>query len=232
MRLDRYLCELNTGSRSQVREFIRKGFVSVNGRAARSADQKIDEQKDQVVFQGKLLTYRKFVYYMLNKPGGVVSATRDNTAGTVVGLLAAEGRRDLFPVGRLDKDTEGLLLLTNDGELAHRLLSPKKHVDKTYQVTAARALSEEDIRQLEQGVDIGEDRQTLPAKVEVLAENVIHLTIQEGRYHQVKRMMQAVGNQVTALKRIRFGNIDLDEGLAPGEYRPLTPQEEKRLHES
>ncbi len=232
MRLDRYLCELNTGSRSQVREFIRKGFVSVNGRVARSADQRIDERKDQVAFQGRLLTYRKFVYYMLNKPGGVVSATRDNTAGTVVELLAAEDRKDLFPVGRLDKDTEGLLLLTNDGELAHRLLSPKKHVDKTYQVTAARALSEEDIRQLEQGVDIGEDRLTLPAKVEVLAENVIHLTIQEGRYHQVKRMMQAVSNQVTALKRIRFGNIDLDEGLAPGEYRPLTPQEEKRLHES
>jgi len=232
MRLDRYLCELNTGTRSQVREFIKKGLVSVNGQVIRLPDRKIEEQKDQVSFQGRPLTYQKYVYYMLNKPRGVVSATQDNTAGTVVELLAPERKKDLFPVGRLDKDTEGLLLLTNDGELAHRLLSPKKHVDKTYRVTAARALSEADIRQLEQGVDIGEDRLTLPAKVEVLSENVIDLTIQEGKYHQVKRMLQAVNNQVTALKRIRFGKIALDEGLAPGEYRPLTPQEEKNLHES
>lgn len=232
MRLDRYLCELNIGSRSQVKEFIKKGLVSVNGQVIRWADHKIEAQKDQVAFQGKILTYQRYVYYMLNKPQGVVSATDDNTAGTVVELLSAEGRKDLFPMGRLDKDTEGLLILTNDGELAHRLLSPKKHVDKTYQVTVAHTLSAEDIRQLEQGVDIGEDRPTLPSKVEVLAENVIHLTIQEGKYHQVKRMLQAVGNQVTALKRIRFGNIDLDEGLEPGDYRPLTIQEEKKLHES
>lgn len=232
MRLDRYLCELNIGSRSQVREFIKKGLVSVNGQVIRSADQRIEEQNDRIAFQGQLLTYQKFVYYMLNKPQGVVSATQDNTAGTVVELLAAEGRKDLFPIGRLDKDTEGLLLLTNDGELAHRLLSPKKHVDKIYQVTIAHALSDENIRQLEQGVDIGEDRLTLPAKVDVLSENVIHLTIQEGKYHQVKRMLQAVDNQVTALKRIRFGNIDLDESLAPGDYRPLTIQEERILHES
>ena len=232
MRLDRYLCELNIGSRSQVKEFIKKGLVSVNGQVIRRADQRIEEQKDQVAFQGKILTYQRYVYYMLNKPQGVVSATEDNTAGTVVELLSAEGRKDLFPMGRLDKDTEGLLILTNDGELAHRLLSPKKHVDKTYQVTVAHALSAEDIRLLEQGVDIGEDRPTLPAKVEVLPENVILLTIQEGKYHQVKRMLQAVDNQVTALKRIRFGNIDLDERLAPGDYRPLSPQEEKKLHES
>ena len=169
---------------------------------------------------------------MLNKPQGVVSATQDNTAGTVTELLAAEGRKDLFPVGRLDKDTEGLLLLTNDGKLAHRLLSPKKHVDKTYLVTISHSLSEEDIRRLEQGVDIGEDRMTLPAKVAVQSERMIHLTIQEGKYHQVKRMLQAVDNQVTALKRIRFGKIILDEELAPGAYRPLTTQEEKELHES
>ena len=232
MRLDRYLCELNIGTRSQAKEFIKKGLVSVNGRTIRLADYRIEEQTDQIAFQGKTLTYRKYVYYMLNKPQGVVSATQDNTAGTVTELLAAEGRKDLFPVGRLDKDTEGLLLLTNDGELAHRLLSPKKHVDKTYLVTVAHSLSEEDIRRLEQGVDIGEDRMTLPAKVAVQAERMIHLTIQEGKYHQVKRMLQAVDNQVTALKRIRFGKIILDEELAPGAYRPLTTQEEKELHES
>lgn len=229
MRLDRYLCELNIGSRSQVKEFVRKGLVSVNGQVIRSADQKIEEQKDQVAFQGNILTYQKYVYYMLNKPLGVVSATQDNTAGTVVELLASEGRKDLFPMGRLDKDTEGLLILTNDGELTHRLLSPKRHVDKTYQVTVSHALSEEDFRRLEQGVDIGEERLTLPAKVEGVSENVFYLTIQEGKYHQVKRMLQAVGNQVTALKRIRFGGIDLDERLTPGAYRPLTLQEEERL---
>ena len=232
MRLDRYLCELNIGTRSQVKEFIKKGLVSINGRTIRLADYRIEEQTDQIAFQGKTLTYQKYVYYMLNKPQGVVSATQDNTAGTVTELLAAEGRKDLFPVGRLDKDTEGLLLLTNDGKLAHRLLSPKKHVDKTYLVTVAHSLSEEDIRRLEQGVDIGEDRITLPAKVAVQSERMIHLTIQEGKYHQVKRMLQAVDNQVTALKRIRFGKIILDEELAPGAYRPLTTQEEKELHES
>ena len=226
MRLDKFLCEMNIGTRSQVKELVKKGLVLVNGQVIRSAEYKINEQKDSIVFQGKELTYQKFVYYMLNKPKGVVSATQDNTAKTVTDLLAAEGRKDLFPVGRLDKDTEGLLLLTNDGALAHNLLSPKKHVDKTYLVETAHALSREDIDRLEQGVDIGEDRLTLPAKIEVRSENIIHLTIQEGKFHQVKRMLQAVNNQVTALKRIRFGDIILDEKLAPGEYRALIPQEE------
>ena len=226
MRLDKFLCEMNIGTRSQVKELVKKGLISVNGQVMRSADYKVDEQRDSIAFQGKRLEYRKFVYFMLNKPRGVVSATQDSISSTVTDLLAAEGRKDLFPVGRLDKDTEGLLLLTNDGELAHNLLSPKKHVDKTYRVEIVHALSQEDIDKLEQGVDIGEDRLTLPAKVEVQSVNVINLTIQEGKFHQVKRMLQAVDNQVTALKRIRFGNITLDETLAPGEYRALTPQEE------
>ena len=231
MRLDKFLCDMNIGTRSQVKEHIKKGLVLVNGQMIQSADHKIDEKSDSIVFQGRQLNYRKFVYYMLNKPKGVVSATQDNTARTVTDLLAAEGRKDLFPVGRLDKDTEGLLLLTNDGALAHDLLSPKRHVDKTYRVEITHALSREDIDRLEQGVDIGEERLTLPAKVEVCSEKVIHLTIREGKFHQVKRMLQAVGNQVTELKRIRFGSITLDEKLAPGEYRALTPQEEASLNE-
>lgn len=226
MRLDKFLCEMNMGTRSEVKELVKKGLVLVNGDVIKSADKKIDEQKDIVCCQGKELVYQRFVYYMLNKPQGVVSATQDNIAKTVTELLASEGRKDLFPVGRLDKDTEGLLLLTNDGALAHKLLSPKKHIDKTYRVEIVHALSQEDVDRLEQGIDIGEDKPTLPAKVEICSENVIYLTIQEGKFHQVKRMLQAVGNQVISLKRIRFGGIALDERLAPGEYRALTPKEE------
>lgn len=229
MRLDRYLCELNIGSRSQVKEFVRKGLVSVNGQVVRSADQKIEEQKDQVAFQGKTLTYQRYVYYMLNKPRGVVSATQDNTACTVAELLAPEGRKDLFPMGRLDKDTEGLLILTNDGELTHRLLSPKRHVDKTYEVTVAHALSAEDLRRLEQGVDIGEDRLTLPARAEAVSENILHLTIQEGKYHQVKRMFEAAGKTVTYLRRESMGSLVLDQSLKPGQYRRLTDEELESL---
>ena len=224
---------MNTGTRSQVKQYVRHGLVTVNGAVAKSPDLKIDENRDQICFQGKKLTYRKFFYYMLNKPQGVVSATQDNTAKTVLDLLRQEDRRgDLFPVGRLDKDTEGFLLLTNDGDLAHRLLTPKKHVDKTYLVTIDHALSEEDVGSLEQGVDIGEDKPTLPGKVEILEETKILLTIHEGKFHQVKRMLHAVGNEVTALKRVSFGGLSLDEGLRPGEYRELTEGEVQILHEA
>lgn len=233
MRLDRFLCEMNMGTRSQVKEMIRRGQVSVNGKTAVKADLKIEEEKDLVCVQGRKICYRKFVYYMLNKPAGVVSAVKDHTAGTVVELLRQEDRqRGLFPVGRLDKDTEGFLLLTNDGDLAHRLLSPGRHVDKTYLVTPDHKLTEQDIFRLEQGVEIGEDRPTLPGKVQSLEDNKILLTIHEGKFHQVKRMLQAVDNCVLALKRVSFGGIELDEGLAPGEYRPLTEREVQTLYEA
>lgn len=230
MRLDRFLCEMNIGTRSQVKVYIRQGLVTVNGVLAKSPDLKVAEGCDQVAFKGEPLRYRKYVYYMLNKPPGVVSATVDNTADTVVSLLREEGRADLFPVGRLDKDVTGLLLLTNDGELAHRLLSPKKHVDKTYQVTPEHALSPEDIRKLEAGVDIGDGKLTLPAKVSVLEDDTILLTIHEGRFHQVKRMLLAVGNGVRKLKRISFGALELDRELKEGEYRELTQDEIAALH--
>lgn len=225
MRLDKFLSEMNLGTRSQVKKLIRQNMVTVNGIPAQNAEMKIDELTDRVCLRGNWLPYRRYAYYMLNKPEGVVSATRDNTARTVISLLEGCGTKDIFPVGRLDKDTTGLLLLTNDGELAHRLLSPKKHVDKTYEVMLEHPLDREDIRRLESGVSIGGEGLTLPARVEVLKPGQIRLTIQEGRFHQVKRMMLAVGNGVRSLKRVSFGGLELDEGLAPGEYRELTEEE-------
>lgn len=233
MRLDKFLCEMNIGTRSQVKTFLRQGLVTVNGNTVKTSDMKVNEYSDKVCFQGKELHFSRFFYYMMNKPSGVVSATEDNVSKTVLELLRPEEQRsDLFPAGRLDKDTEGFLLLTNDGELAHRLLSPKKHVDKTYQVLLEKPLSQENILQLEKGVDIGETKPTLPASVTVINETTILLTIHEGKFHQVKRMCQAVGNRVTALKRISFGGIFLDETLAPGEYRKLTEKEISILHEA
>lgn len=234
MRLDKFLCDNNIGTRSQVKTYICQGLVTVNGKSAVTPDLKVNVPPDVVTFQGRELKKHGFVYYMLNKPKGVVSATRDDRFETVVELLQGCGlpRNGIFPVGRLDKDTEGLLLLTDDGGLAHRLLSPRKHIDKTYLVTAERPLSPEDIARLEQGVDIGEGRMTLPARVELQSAAKFYLTIQEGKFHQVKRMLQAVDNQVIALKRTAFGGIALDEGLRPGEYRELTEQEVAKLHEA
>lgn len=227
MRLDKFLCEMNIGSRSEVRELIRRGLVTVNGIPAKTADSRVDEDADTVCIKGQKLIFRRYFYYMLNKPKGLICATRDKISATVMELLAPKDRRpDLFPAGRLDKDTEGFLLLTNDGELAHRLLSPRKHVGKTYLVTMDHGLSGEEIQRLEQGVDIGEERLTLPARVlPAEAENQILLTIQEGKFHQVKRMLKAVDNEVTALKRVSFGPLALDEALRPGEYRELTQEE-------
>ena len=233
MRLDKFLCELKIGTRSQVKTYIRQGLVTVNGLTVKSSDLKIDESADQICFQGKLLRFRRFVYYMLNKPMGVVSATEDNLSETVLDLLRPEDKRnDLFPAGRLDKDTQGFLLITNDGALAHRLLSPRKHVDKTYQVSLEVPITPSMLEQLEQGVNIGEEKPTLPASVTVLDKRTVLLTIHEGKFHQVKRMLQAVGNRVTALKRVSFGGLMLDENLKPGEYRELTKQEVSILHEA
>lgn len=233
MRLDKLLCDLKIGSRSQVKEIIRKGMVTVNGLVEKDPGRKVDEGRDQILVAGERLTYQKFFYFMLNKPAGVISATEDKREKTVLELLNPEDRReDLFPVGRLDKDTEGLLLLTNDGELAHRLLAPKRHVDKSYFVHIAHSLSEEEIWALEQGVDIGESRLTLPGKVQCLSETEIVLTIHEGKFHQVKRMLQAVNNEVLYLKRISFGSLLLDDALVPGAYRTLTESEVAALHES
>ena len=229
MRLDKFLCENNIGTRSQVKDAIRKGMVTINGTVAKKPEEKIEETKDIIAFRGQELQYQKYVYYMLNKPEGVVSATNDNTAPTVLELLPAQSRKDLFPVGRLDKDTTGLLLLTNDGALAHDLLSPKKHVDKTYLVRPKHPLSEEDIHHLEDGLDIGDDKLTAPAKAVITPDGDLLLTIHEGRFHQVKRMLQAVGNQVCALERVSFGPLSLDPSLPRGAHRALTEEEIRAL---
>lgn len=234
MRLDKFLCETGFGTRSQVKELLKKGQVTVNGVAAKKPEQKIDEHKDQITCQGKIASYEKYVYYMLHKPAGVVSATEDKREKTVLDLLKSEDRRDgIFPVGRLDKDTEGFLLLTDDGDLAHRLLSPRKHVDKTYYAKIAGSVTEAHIERFREGLDIGDEKKTLPAMLEILASepeiSEIRITIHEGRFHQVKRMFEAVGCKVTYLKRLSMGAVALDETLAPGDYRPLNEKERELL---
>ena len=229
LRLDKFLCDRKIGSRSQVKEWIRQGMVTVDGQVVCRPETKIEEEKAQIRFQGEQLNYRKYIYVMLHKPAGVVSATKDSSCQTVTGLLKEAEYKDLFPVGRLDKDTEGLLLMTNDGELAHGLLSPKKQVEKVYYCELEQPLSQEAINQLEEGIDIGEEKKTLPAKVELLRERCIHLTITEGKFHQVKRMLLAVGNQVVYLKRVRMGGLHLDPELLPGDYRELTLEEVEQL---
>lgn len=228
LRLDKYLADLGVGTRTQVKQMIRKSQVSVNGETVKIPEQKVNVSQDQVAVQGKILNYIKNKYFLLHKPSGYVSATEDSREKTVLSLLSEELRKGLFPVGRLDKDTEGLLLLTNDGNLSHRLLSPKKHVDKTYYARVEGKVSQEDQEAFAQGVDIGDEKLTLPAQLEILTsaeESEILLTIQEGRFHQVKRMFEARGEKVVYLKRISMGPLHLPENLARGEFRELTEQE-------
>ena len=234
MRLDKFLCQQNMGSRSEVKKLIRNGKVTVNGKVIREEDHKVQEQSDEIICCGTALTYREYAYYMCNKPRGVVSATTDRKERTVIDVLKpflaeCDCKRNIVPCGRLDKDTEGLLLLTDDGALMHDLLSPTKHVEKTYLVTIQDPLTDEQIACLESGVDIGEKRRTKPARVEILSSSQLLLSITEGKFHQVKRMMQAVGAPLTALKRLKFGPLDLDLDLKEGECRALTESEIKAL---
>ena len=234
IRLDKYLADMGLGTRTEVKKDIKKGRIFVNGQIMKKPEYKIDIQTDVVLSDGKEIAYEELVYYMLNKPQGVVSATEDRRDKTVLDLISEKKRKDLFPVGRLDKDTEGLLLITNDGELAHNLLIPKKHVDKKYFVRLKTPLSEENRKRLEKGVDIGEDKLTLPAQIFVLnkEKDEAEIIIREGKFHQIKRMFHAVGNEVVFLKRLSMGSLVLDEALLPGEYRLLTPQEIERLKEN
>lgn len=227
MRLDKYLVTLGIGSRSQVKNIIKSKKVMVNGMTESKPDRHIDENSDKISLDGVNLEYHKFYYYMLNKPAGVVSAVTDASCQTVIDLLDVTPKNGLFPVGRLDKDTEGLLLITNDGELSHNLLSPTKHVDKKYYVELNGELIDTDIELFQNGLDIGEKSKTKPAKLEIFESerNKAYITITEGKYHQVKRMFAAIGLTVTFLKRISMGSLVLDEALNPGEYRKLTTEE-------
>ena len=228
IRLDKYLADMGKGTRSEVKKAISKGLVRVNNVIVKKPETKLDTDSDHVLFDGVLVGYAQHEYYMLNKPAGVISATEDKREKTVIDLIIERKRKDLFPDGRLDRDTEGLLLISNDGELAHRLLSPSKHVDKVYYAKIDGEVTIEDVEAFQQGVDIGEEELTRPAKLRVLksgTQSEIELTICEGKFHQVKRMFQAVGKEVVYLKRLQMGTLILDESLKPGEYRELTEQE-------
>lgn len=228
IRLDKFLVEMNRGSRSQIKEAAKKGRIQINGVVEKKTEVKIDPENDQVCFDSVQVCYRAQEYYMLYKPQGVVSATEDRRHKTVIDLLDGENRSDLFPVGRLDIDTEGLLLLTNDGDLAHRLLAPNKHVDKQYFAKISGVLPEDSIAQMASGMMLEDGTPVKPAHLEILTEASddglaqVILTIQEGKFHQVKRMFEVLGCHVVYLKRLSMGSLKLDPKLQPGEYRPLT----------
>lgn len=241
LRLDKYLSKLGIGTRSEVKKMIKAKQITVNNVVAVKPEMKVEEFTDEICLRGEKLCYQAFEYYLFHKPAGCVSATEDKVHRTVMDYLTDTVRSDLFPVGRLDMDTEGLLLITNDGVLAHELLSPTKHVAKTYHAKVKGKVTEEDVNLFEKGVDIGEDKPTKPAKLVILRNDIrpesngealeseifseIELTITEGKFHQVKRMFQAVGKEVVYLKRLSMGTLQLPEDLEPGAYRPLTEQE-------
>ena len=230
-RLDKIISATGKKSRREVREMVRQGRVLVDGKPAPAADMKVDPQTAVILLDGEPLGYEKFTYVMLHKPAGVLTATEDRRQETVLDLLPPElRRRALSPVGRLDKDTEGLLLLTNDGQLAHRLLSPKSHVDKVYYARVDGALEPGDIAAFAAGMTLGDGLECLPAGLEILSPTEALVTLREGKFHQVKRMLAARGKPVLYLKRLSMGRLRLDPALAPGAWRMLTEEERSALN--
>lgn len=225
MRLDKFIADCGMGTRSQIREMIKKGRVSADGETLKDPSFKV-EKDTKVCLDGKILSYSEFFYLMMNKPSGVISAVSDKKHKTVTDLLSPEyNNRSPFPVGRLDIDTEGLLIITNDGDFAHRITSPSHLVDKTYFLRTDRLIPKEAASLFSEGVYIQGGYKTLPAAFKATAPNEAYLTIHEGKFHQVKQMLEAVGTKVTYLKRIKIGNLCLDPKLLPGEYRPFLPSE-------
>ena len=238
MRLDKYLVACAVGSRTEVKNFLKTGRVTVNGKKAKSAKLQINEDTDEICFDGEKLDYEEFVYYMMNKPQGVISATEDTKHKTVLDLLDDYARaKEVFPVGRLDIDTHGLLLLTNDGKLAHALLSPKRHVDKTYLAQVNGIMTDEDIETFSKGIPL-KDFTCQPAKLELVSidrekdQSLVRVTIAEGKFHQVKRMVAYCGKEVVDLQRLTMGTLTLDEDLKRGEWRRLSKEELESLLES
>ncbi|GIQ71291.1 rRNA pseudouridine synthase [Xylanibacillus composti] len=234
MRLDKLLAHMGIGTRSDIRKLARQGRITRNGVTASDPGMHVDPGEDQIAVDGERVVYQDYIYIMLNKPAGVISATEDRRDRTVLDLLDERMRAFApFPVGRLDKDTEGLLLLTNDGQLAHNLLSPRKHVDKTYYAEIDGPVGQREQEAFRQGVELDDGYVTMPAELEVLGSSEdgakIELTIREGKFHQVKRMFEAVGRKVQYLKRLRMGTLVLDEALAPGTSRELTDEEVDQL---
>ena len=230
-RLDKIIANLGYGTRKEVKQMARKGMIEVDGEIVKDSSLNIDPEKSVIKINGEEIFYRKYIYLLMNKPAGVISATYDNRDETVIDLLEPDHQVfEPFPVGRLDKDTVGLLFLTNDGELNHRLISPKHHVDKVYFAQLDQEVNEDDIEKFKNGITLDDGYKCKEAKLEILnilddGTSEVNITIQEGKFHQVKRMFEAVGKSVIYLQRISFGGIELDLDLEEGEYRELTDSE-------
>lgn len=235
MRVDKLLSNVGVASRAELKKYCKQGLISVNGKVINNPGVQVDSESDDIRFNGEKIVYREFVYIMLNKPDGYISATFDKYDPIVLDLIDQSYLVfEPFPVGRLDKDTEGLLVLTNDGQLAHRVLSPKKHVPKTYYAKIQGKVTEEDILAFEKGVILDDGYETMPSQLKILKSDdmsEIELTIHEGKFHQVKRMFESVGKEVVYLKRLSMGKLKLDESLKLGEYRELTEEEVKLIEE-
>ena len=226
MRIDKFFSEMGIFSRKECAEKLKKGLITVNGETVKKGEVKIDPEKDEVCLSGERINYKKFVYILVNKPTGVVSATEDGRDKTVIDLLPDSFKRlNLFPCGRLDKDTVGLVILTNDGVSAHKRLAPKTHAEKVYVFETAENITDSDVATLQQGVTLKDGLQTQPCKIKLTSSKSGEITLTEGKYHEIKRMFGYTGNKITYLKRISFAGINLDGNLKEGECRPLTEEE-------
>lgn len=235
LRIDKILSNVGYGSRAEIKVYCKKGLVKVNDKVISNPGTQVDTDTDKIEFNNEVVKYREFVYIMMNKPYGYLSATFDKRDPIVLDLIESSYLAfEPFPVGRLDKDTEGLLVLTNDGKLAHRVLSPKKHVPKTYYAKIDGVVTEKDVKAFEEGVTLDDGYETMPSQLKILESgetSEIELTIHEGKFHQVKRMFESVGKKVVYLKRLSMGKLKLDETLSLGEYRELTEEEVKLIEE-
>lgn len=236
-RLDKILSNLGYGTRKQVKALVKEGHIKIDGVSVRDSSVKIDTDNNKIEIDDRIVDYKKHVYIMMNKPDGVVSATYDNYDETVIDLLEAEHRAfDPFPVGRLDKDTVGLLLITDDGEINHRMISPKWHIDKMYYAEIDKILTDRDIEEFEKGIVLDDGYKCMPAKLEIIKADkdgsMANVTVQEGKFHQVKRMFESLGKNVVYLKRIKFGPLQLDDNLKEGSYRELSEFELESIKNS